>query len=294
MSRRQLGPVLHYHLRFYQLLGMHNLPLTEERGTWHLWHRVEAKILPYWSVCLVSIFTVLVLFCMTSEDEYLYRGDRFGYFNDGLKYTFAEVAVLTIFVEGLRQRKHLAHFWQLYQALSPVPAVGTVRRQLMQHFRFLVSFYGITSLEIVIICVLRCVQIMSRHVMLFWLTFQPFAFAVHLRNLQFQLHLELIRQQLVQLEREVSLLSDYSAFASNAASFKGFENYLRRRVRQKQLFYARIYELYTSFTRSFGYSVLTVLLMIYVRVAVDCYFMYYTIYSNINNVGKLQLPLPFR
>lgn len=225
MSRRQLGPVLHYHLRFYQLLGMHNLPLTEERGTWHLWHRVEAKILPYWSVCLVSIFTVLVLFCMTSEDEYLYRGDRFGYFNDGLKYTFAEVAVLTIFVEGLRQRKHLAHFWQLYQALSAVPAVGTVRRQLMQHFRFLVSFYGITSLEIVIICVLRCVQIMSRHVMLFWLTFQPFAFAVHLRNLQFQLHLELIRQQLVQLEREVSLLSDYSAFASNAASFKGFENY---------------------------------------------------------------------
>lgn len=285
MSRRQLGPVLHYHLRFYQLLGMHNLPLTEEKGTWQLWRRVEAKILPCWSVCLVSTYTVLVLFCMTSDDEYLYRGDRFGCFNDGLKYAFSEVAVLTIYVEGLRQRKHLARFWQLYRALTPMPAIGTVRRQLINHYRFLIAFYGITSLEIVIICVLRRVQIISRHVMLFWCTFQPFAFAVHLCNLLFQLHLELIRQQLVQLEREVSLLSDYSAFASNAATFKGFENYLRRRVRQKQLIYSRIYELYTCFTQSFGYSVLTVLLMIYVRVAVDCYFMYYTIYSNINNVG---------
>lgn len=285
MSRRQLGPVLHYHLRFYQLLGMHNLPLTEEKGMWQLWHRVEGKILPCWSVCLVSTFTVLLLFCMTSDDEYLYRGDRFGYFNDGLKYAFAEVAVLTIYVEGLSQREHLARFWQLYQALSPMPAIGTVRRQLIKHFRFLISFYGITSLEIAIICLLFRVQIMSRHVMLFWITFQPFVFAVHLRNLQFQLHLELIRQQLVQLEREVSLLSDYSAFASNAASFKGFENYLRRRVRQNQLIYTRIYKLCTCFTQSFSYSVLTVLLMIYVRVAVDCYFMYYTIYTNIDNVG---------
>lgn len=281
MMARQLGQVLHYHLRFYQLLGMHGLPLSLAGG--HRLRKVKAKILQCWAVCLASGFTALVLFCITSDDEYLYRGDRFGYFNDGLKYTFAELAVLTIYVETLRQRKHLARFWQVYRTLTPWPA-GTVRCQLVQHYRFLLAFYGINALEIAILCILRC-MLVTNYLPLFWYTFQPFVFAVHWRNQQFQLYLELMRQQLVQLEREIALLADYSSFASDVASFRGFENYLRRRVRQKQLIYECIYELYNCFNQSFGLSVLTVLLLIYVCVAVDCYFMYYIIYSNIDNIG---------
>lgn len=282
MMAHQLGQVLHYHLRFYQLLGMHGLPLSEGG---HRLRKAKAKILPCWAVCLASGFTVLVLICLTSDDEYLYGGDRFGYFNDGLKYAFAELAVLTIYIETLRQRRHLARFWQLYRTLAPSPA-GTVRRQLEQHFRYLLAFYGINSLEIAILVIFRCVQTMSNQLAHFWSSFQPFVFVVHWRNSQFQLHLELMRQQLVQLEREVTLLADYTAFASDGASFKGFEDYLRRRVRQKQLIYMRIYELYNCFNQSFGYSVLAVLLMIYVRVAADCYFMYYTIYNNFDNIGR--------
>lgn len=282
MTARQVGQVLHYHLRFYQLLGMHGLPLSEGG---HRLHKVKEKILHCWAVCLASGFTVLVLICMTSDDEYLYQGDRFSYFNDGLKYSFAELAVLTIYIETLQQRKHLARFWQLYGTVAPSPA-GTVRGQLVQHFRYLLVFYGINSLEIAILVIVRCVNTMWNQLVLFWCTFQPFVFVVHWRNSQFHLHLELMRQQLVQLERELTLLADYSAFASDGASFKGFEDYLRRRVRQKQLIYMRIYELYNCFNQSFGYSVLTVLLMIYVRVVVDCYFMYYTIYNNVENIGR--------
>ncbi|KAH8418970.1 hypothetical protein KR222_010591 [Zaprionus bogoriensis] len=272
----QLGQVLHYHSRLYQLLGMHSLPLARDA------HPI-AKLLRLWVVCLAMSFSAVVLMCVTSEDEFLYRGDRFGYFNDGLKYAFAELAILTIYAETAWQRRHLDRFWQLYRRLAPVPA-GTVHRQLMQHFRFLVAFYGIMLLEIVIICALRFMQHMSRHVMLFWYTFQPLVFAVHLRNFQFLLHLELMRQQLAQLESELALLVDYSGFASDAASFEGFEEYMQRCVRQKQLVYDRVYKLFTCFTQSFSYSVLTVLLMIYVRVSVDCYFMYYTIYNKIDNV----------
>lgn len=139
------------------------------------------------------------------------------------------------------------------------------------------------------------VQDISRHLLLFWITFQPFVFVVHLRNTQFLLHLELLRQQLVQLECELGLLVEYSRFASGAASFTGFEEYLRQRMREKQLMYERIYELCTSFSRAFSYSVLTVLLMIYIRITVDCYFLYYTIYMSSDNISKLSVAqsIPF-
>ncbi|ALC49189.1 Gr8a, partial [Drosophila busckii] len=125
------------------------------------------------------------------------------------------------------------------------------------------------------------VQQLTRQLFLFWCTFQPFVFLAHLRNTQFVLHLELLRQQLLQLERELALLAEYSNFAQR---FDGFECYMRRRLRQQQLNYARIYDMCVCFSSCFSYSVLTVLLMIFIRIAVDCYFMYYTIYNNIDNI----------
>ncbi|KAM8720713.1 hypothetical protein ACLKA7_006709 [Drosophila subpalustris] len=277
MSGR-IGQVLQCHLRFYQLLGMHGVPLSGGvQLTAKLW------ILRLWAGCLLGSFTTGVLMCVTSKDECLYKGDAFGRFNDGLKFGFAEVAVLSIYSESIWQRYPLARFWQLYAALAPSPA-ETVRLQLWQHWRFLITIYATIFLESLMITILFSQPGIGHHLVLFWTNFQPFVFVVHLRNTQFVLHLELLRQQLLRLEHELALLVEYSAFASDAASFLGYEEYMRRRVRQKQRIYQRIYELYTCFIQSFSYSVLTVLLMIYVRIAIDCYFMYYTIYNDINNI----------
>ncbi|XP_060662403.1 gustatory receptor 8a [Drosophila nasuta] len=271
-----IGQLLHSHLRFYQLLGLHGLPLPGDG-----WPENRAKWFRLFAGCLMIGFTALTVVCLTSSDVFLYQGDAFGWFNDILKYGFAEIAVLSIYAETIWHPWPLARFWQLYAALAPQPA-STLRLQMRQHWRFLVTLYGTLSLEGLLVCSLASMQVMSRHIVLFWSTFQPFVLIVHLRNTQFVLHLELLRQQLLQLEHELALLAEYSTFASDVASFAGFEEYLRRRVRHKQLIYGRIYEMANCFLVAFRYSVITVLLMIYVRIAVDCYFMYYTLYNKIN------------
>ncbi|KAH8303973.1 hypothetical protein KR044_010950, partial [Drosophila immigrans] len=275
--RGQCGQLLELHLRFYQLLGLHGLPLPGDaqtaQRTWQL--------LRLWAGCLVIGFTAVAVLCLTSVDEFIYQGDAFGSFNDRLKYGFAEVAVLSIYGETLWQSQPLSRYWQLYAALAPQPA-ATLWSQLQQHWRFVVTFYGTLVLECLLLCSLASMQVMSRHIVLFWSTFQPFVLVVHLRNTQFVLHLELLRQQLLQLEHELALLAEYSTFASVVSGFDGFEEYLRRCVRHKQLRYACIFELSQCFRGAFKYSVLTVLLMIYVRIAVDCYFMYYTLFNKIN------------
>ncbi|EDW00139.1 gustatory receptor 8a [Drosophila grimshawi] len=277
--------VLHYHLRFYQLLGLHGLPLSGD-----VYLERNSRVLRLWGGCLLISFSGVALLCLISDDAYLYPDDGFGYFNDAMKYGFAELAVLSIYVETMWQRSHQARFWKLYAELAttttptPTPPLGNVGILMKRHRRYLIAFYGTLLTEMVLLGMFVCLQDITRNLLLFWTTFQPFVFVVHLRNTQFVLHLEVVRQQIRQLDSELALLVEYSGFASGAASFPGFEDYLRRQLREKQLIYERIYELCFSFRRSFSYSMLTVLLMIYIRIAVDCYFMLYTVHNNINNI----------
>lgn len=288
-----IDQVLRFHLRCYQLIGMHGLPLSSD-----VYPRQKSKLLNLWAGCLLTGFSGVVYMCLTSDDDFLYQGDNFSYFNDAMKFGFAEMAILSIYWETLSsQRVHLACFWQLYEALAATfkatPSVRTLRQQLLQHWRFLLIFYGTLLLELALLCVYVLMQEISRHLLLFWITFQPFVLVVHLRNTQFVLHLDLLRQELLQLECELILLVEYSGFAKDSASFAGFDEYLRRRVREKQMIYERINEQCTCFTRGFSYSVLTVLLMIYIRITVDCYFFLYTTFNNIINLGKYLLSPSF-
>ncbi|XP_017869012.1 PREDICTED: gustatory receptor 8a [Drosophila arizonae] len=171
---------------------------------------------------------------------------------------------------------YLGRFWQLYEALAApqtattTPSGLTLRQQLVQHWRFLAIFYGTFLLEIALLCVYVALQEGSRHLVLFWITFQPFILVVHLRNSQFVLHVHLLRQKLLQMDCELILLVEYSSFANSSASFFGFEEYLRHRMREMQMNYTRIHELCTCCRRGFSCSMLTVLLMTYIRITVDC------------------------
>lgn len=288
MRDYRIDQALHFSLRCYQLMGMHGLPLPCDAHP-----QRKARLLHVWAGCLLMGFSGMAYLCLTSDDDFLYKGDDFSYFNDAMKFGFAEMAILSIYWETLSsQRAYLARFWQLYGALAAThavtatPSVLTLRQQLVQHWRFLAIFYGTFLLELALLCVYVALQEGSRHLVLFWVTFQPFILVVHLRNTQFVLHMDLLRQELLQLERELILLVEYSSFASSSASFFGFDEYLRHRVIEMQMIYARIYELCTCFRRGFSYSMLTVLLMIYIRITVDCYFFLYTKLSNITNLGK--------
>ncbi|KAH8408864.1 hypothetical protein KR009_002893 [Drosophila setifemur] len=280
MSGR-LGQVLQFHLRMYQLLGFHGLPLPGDENPAGCRRRLQA-----WGLLLLVGLSALSLYCLTSEKEFLYRGDMFGYTNDALKYVFAELAMVAIYVETLSSQRDLAHFWYLHSKLGH-PKVGGVslRSEVHQHSRYLMTLYGLMLGEVLVHLGLWQVQPLSNHMRLFWMTYEPLACLTYMRNIQFVLHLELLREQLAQLERELTLLAEYSRFASaTRRSFPGFEAFLRRRLLQKQRVYSDLYGMFKCFQGAFNYSILAVLLSINIRIAVDCYFMYYTIYNNVANL----------
>ncbi|BFG01718.1 gustatory receptor 8a [Drosophila madeirensis] len=299
MSGR-LDHVLHFHLRVYQVLGFHGLPLPGDERP-----RRTRQLLRAWSLFLLLALSGMVTVCLTSNLDFLYRRDMFGFVNDALKYVFSEVALLSIYAETMASQRALARFWWLHGKLSRqqqqqqqqhlgcrLSRPVSLQSELLQHRRYLISLYGILAMEILINICLWQVQPSDIHLTLFWSTFEPLVFLMYLRNVQFVLHMELLRQQLAQLERELCLLAEYSRFASETGrSFRDFGHFLRRRLLQKQCVYNDVHEMYSCFQRAFCYSILAVLLSIYVRVAVDCYFMYYTIYIEIANLDySLILP----
>ncbi|EDX17490.1 gustatory receptor 8a [Drosophila simulans] len=287
MSGR-LGRVLQFHLRLYQVLGFHGLPLPGDGNPTRTRRRLMA-----WSLFLLISLSALVLTCLFSGDEFLYRGDMFGCANDALKYVFAELAVLAIYLETLSSQRHLANFWWLHFKLGG-QKVGLVslRSEFLQFRRYLIFLYAMMGAEVAIHLGLWQFQALTHHMLLFWSTYEPLVWLTYLRNLQFVLHLELLREQLTGLEREMGLLAEYSRFASETGrSFPGFESFLRRRLVQKQRIYSHVYDMLKCFQGAFNFSILAVLLTINIRIAVDCYFMYYSIYNNvINNDYYLIVP----
>ncbi|XP_061389572.1 gustatory receptor 8a-like, partial [Musca vetustissima] len=96
--------------------------------------------------------------------------------------------------------------------------------------------------------------------------------------MQFIFHIELIRQELQRIQDDLSLLVDYSRYQAYGVGFRSFEKFLRCKIAQKQQHFQLIYEMYSNFQNSFGFSIVAVLLMVYVRVLIDSYFSYYNIY----------------
>ncbi|KAH8356634.1 hypothetical protein KR084_010982 [Drosophila pseudotakahashii] len=280
MSDR-LGRVLRFHLRLYQVLGFHGLPLPGDGSP----ARVRRQLMA-WSLFLLVSLSGLIIMCLTSGEEFLYRGDAFGCVNDALKYIFAQLAVVAIYLETLSSQRHLANFWWLHSKLG-AQRVGAVslRSEFQQHRRYLVSLYAMMCAELLLHLGMWQVQPLSNHMFLFWSTYEPLVCLTYMRNIQFVMHLELVREQLTALERELGLLAEYSRFASETGrSFPGFESFLRRRLRQKQLIYSDVYDMLKCFLGAFNFSILAVLLTINIRIAVDCYFMYYSIYNNVANI----------
>lgn len=242
-----------------------------------------------WSLFLLISLSALVLACLFSGEEFLYRGDMFVCANDALKYVFAELAVLAIYLETLSSQRHLANFWWLHFKLGgQKTGLVSLRSEFQQFCRYLIFLYAMMAAEVAIHLGLWQFQALTQHMLLFWSTYEPLVWLTYLRNLQFVLHLELLREQLTGLEREMGLLAEYSRFASETGrSFPGFESFLRRRLVQKQRIYSHVYDMLKCFQGAFNFSILAVLLTINIRIAVDCYFMYYSIYNNVINNGDL-------
>lgn len=282
--KAQMSRLLNAHIKVFKFVGYCTLSYDEnfKRST-----NVERFLILY-STFLLIAFNVITLIALTSNDAFLFTEDTFGYFNDILKVVFADIAVTIAYLEAIFRRTALYEFWKIYYRLQKQTAreiPSKYLKEIWQNRRFLGIFYSFILLESVLMVLFVVYQTMTRHLVLFWSIFTPFIYAVHLRNIQFIFYIELLRTELVKLKQDLSLMVDYSRIVAYGCGFKGFEEFLRSKLVEKQKNYQMIYEMYEQFQNSFGISIVFVLLMIYVRVLVDAYFGYYTVYRGWNKVG---------
>lgn len=278
--------ILRIHLIIFTALGYCNVSLNNNPQR----SRLIERLLTLWSWLLLIVFNIVAFISLTSDDAYMFTNDKFGYFNDILKVVFGDIAVTATYLEAIFKRTDYYKFWNIYDSLqknswenSKAITLGDIR----ENIRFLLLFYINIILETVLMIIFVILQPMTRHLILFWSIFTPFICAVHLRNMQFIFYIEIIRLELVKLQQDLSLMVDYSRFVAYGCGFRGFEEFMRKKLLDKQKHYQMIYEMFEHFQNAFGVSIIAVLLMVYVRVLVDAYFAYYTVYRDWNKTGKV-------
>ncbi|XP_018792278.1 PREDICTED: gustatory receptor 8a [Bactrocera latifrons] len=272
----QVPSVVRLHIRFFQLIGCFDVSLHGHAKV----QRVTEQRLVTLTLLLLLLFFVTTVNTFLRPTEFLYTANRFGYFNDVLKVCIAQLTVFIIYMETVLGRHALRNFWQRYALLNKINADkfkssnDNWRVQLKTYRRFLCIFYGITLFDVSIEVVFHIMRPANRNLLLFWTMFTPFMYMAHFRNMQIILHIEIIRHELKKLRHDIGLLAAYTSFSRLIVPFAGFERYVRHKLAEKQLVYQRIYEMLYDFQRAFSMSSMAVLLMIYVRVVVDAYFMF--------------------
>lgn len=280
----KLDSVLRFHIRFFQLMGYQTLSLNSNQK---LKQRTE-QILIVWTLMILVISTTATINTFLNSEEYLFTEDKFGNFNDSIKVITSQVALVISYLESIFRRREMFIFWQQYIALKTTPSTKSLLRQLQDHSRFLCIHYGITAGDtIVLVIYFTVTENLRNHMIYFWFMFTPYIFAVRCRNVQCIFHIECIRKELQQLAAEMQLLADYTNFAKRIVTFKGFDEFVRRKLLGLQLNYERVYKMYWNFQKSFGFSIIAFLLMEYVRVLVDLYFIYYTYFRKSDPLGKI-------
>lgn len=276
--------ILRIHMRVFQIVGYCGLSLNDDFKR----RVVIENWLTLWSCLLLVGFNIATLVTLKNDDEFLFTNDEFGYFNDILKVVFADIAVTIAYLESILRRSEFRKFWTIYgclQSQSNDERNNISVNELWENRCFLGIFYTFITLEFLVMILFVILQPMSRHLFLFNVVFTPFVCAVHLRNMQFIFYIEILRLELVKLQQDLNLMVDYTRFVAYGCGFKGFENFLRKKLLEMQKHYQMIYEMFENFQNGFGFSITAVILMIYVRVLVDAYFSYYTFYRDWNKTG---------
>ena len=277
--------ILFAHLKIFKVLGFCSVSESD-----NLLHQlITERCLLLWSWFLLIGFNVITFVVLLSKDEFLYKGDNFGCFNDVIKIVFANLAVNCAYLESIFKRCSIRKFWQIYNCLQKHPDEGIKcfnSTVIWRNFRYLLIFYTTIAVEFIGLLVFLIFQSKNRHLILFWSAYLPFSYVVHMRNMQFIFFIEILRLELIKLQQDLQLIVDYSRFVAYGCGFKGIENFLRREMQSKQKHYELIHEMFEHFQNAFGLSIVAVLLKIYIQVLADSYFAYYALYMNRNKYGK--------
>lgn len=266
----QISLVLKFHIRIFCFctVSFGNRAIAEER------------LLCMWSFFLLIAFNVVTFTALIKHRYFLFFEDKFGFFNDVLKIVCGNVAVTISYLETLLQRSHSYKFWGIYLRLQERSANKSHQNswrncfaELHKHRRFLVLFYTVVAAEIYVMYICFSITVVDFQAVLFWCIYTPFIYVIHLRNLQFIFFVELIRLRLVAVQKDLIKLVEFANFGT---SNKHFEEILRSKIANAQQSYQLTFEMFQHFHNSFGFSMVAVILVIYVRILVNTYFSYYS------------------
>uniref|UniRef100_A0A1I8M1M1 Uncharacterized protein n=1 Tax=Musca domestica TaxID=7370 RepID=A0A1I8M1M1_MUSDO len=139
--------------------------------------------------------------------------------------------------------------------------------------RLLFLFYTVVAAEIYVMYICFSITVVDFQAVLFWCIYTPFIYVIHLRNLQFIFFVELIRLKLVAVQTNLRKLMD---FTNCGISKMDCEENLHSKIANTQQSYQLTFEMFLHFHNSFGFSMVAVILVIYVRIVVNTYFSYYS------------------
>ncbi|XP_053949211.1 gustatory receptor 8a-like [Anastrepha ludens] len=283
----QVPCVVRFHIRFFQFFGcfdvsLHPQPNQQKRAE----HRLST-----WTYLLLLVFSLTTVNTFFRPGAFLFIWEGFGYFIDAFKVFMAQITITIIYMETVLCRCALRKFWHRYTMLNQGPngrgqtTEGDWLTQLCVHRGFLSIFYGITVFDLIIQIAYIIMPPKDDHLLQFWVMFTPFMYLIHVRNMQIIFHIGIIRHELEKLRNDMGLIAEYTSFAQSVAPAVGFEDFVRRKLAEKQLVFQRIYEMFYYFKHAFGISTIAVLLMTYVQLVVDSYFVLHNQNRSWNHKG---------
>ncbi|XP_055842746.1 gustatory receptor 8a-like [Episyrphus balteatus] len=127
----------------------------------------------------------------------------------------------------------------------------------------------------------------------FWVMFQPFYYMGIIRNTQFVLYMDLIRNEIEFLDLELSVLVEFTCWEKPNRSFPQFNEFIRRRIVEQQKVYGTIFEMSQSFQTACNWSMVMHLFRGYTRVVVDSYFAIWSFMAKTDPIDRNMTALQF-
>ncbi|XP_020717321.1 gustatory receptor 8a [Ceratitis capitata] len=254
-------------LRLFQLLGLCSVPLQSQADLAMANPRPPTTIIHLWT--------------SVNHDSILYNSDSFGIFNDLLKFIATIISHFIILSETIIQRQYMEQFLLAYTRLHNKWSSHTFRPEYAIYRKYV--WRSSICIVIVIIIDLAYIQEISknRSWLAFFIPFVPSGLICHLRSLQIMYFMDMLRIEVMQLNRNVERLVTFSErhCVENSQRSEYFVRIVCAELQILMECYQNIYELSMLLKKAVGISLTCNYIKEYVMILSECYWSYWMVYN---------------
>ncbi|XP_055842745.1 gustatory receptor 8a [Episyrphus balteatus] len=276
----KIGSVLLWVIYIFRIFGFCPISIHQNPQK----NSLKAKFILLWSFIVLAAYNTLILTVYTNYSIFLYIEERFALFNDTLKVTVTCISFNVSAIQSLTSRMHERNFWKFYIKLRsfrrPLVENMTFWEQLGEHWSFIWKFGGLLVINIVFhVSYALLYTTMPYQLQMFWIMYTPFTIVIGIRNAQYILYMNLIRLEVKSLNKDLDTLVEFTNMHFSYETFPHFEEFVRRRLVEKQRIYQLIFEMNECFQKACNWSMVFHLLRGYTRMLVDGYYCAWSVIS---------------